>query len=107
MSRRGGSGRRTNGGRAAENGAMNSPPAAPADARTVLEAVAANPGLRSGARVVLRDLIEKGVAGVQQPVLRQAMADAFSSMLQGKGTDFSVLQGTHHRLRSTAAWFAL
>ena len=93
MSRRGGSGRRTNGGRAVENGAMNSPPAAPADARTVLEAVAANPGLRSGAHVVLRDLIEKGIAGVQQPVLRQYMAEAFSGMLQGKGPDFTVLQG--------------
>jgi len=93
MSRRGGSGRRGGGGGSRAAAAEPEAVSAPADARTVLEAVQANPVQLQGAHVVLRDLIEKAVEGTAQPGLRQQMTEAFSTMLQGKGPSFSMLQG--------------
>jgi len=70
MSRRGGSGRRGGGGGSRAAAAEPEAVSAPADARTVLDAVQANPVQLQGAHVVLRDLIEKAVEGTAQPGLR-------------------------------------
>ena len=80
---------RSRGGRAQESGAANA--AAPADPRQTLEAVKADPRLR-GAHVVVRELIEKGIAACPLPNLRQQMVEQFTEMLQGK-TSFAVLAG--------------
>ena len=85
---------RSRGGRAQESGAANA--AAPADPRQTLEAVKADPRLR-GAHVVVRELIEKGIAACPLPNLRQQMVEQFTEMLQGK-TSFAVLAGALRHL---------
>ena len=90
---------RSRGGRAQESGAANA--AAPADPRQTLEAVKADPRLR-GAHVVVRELIEKGIAACPLPNLRQQMVEQFTEMLQGK-TSFAVLAGALRHLCLLAA----
>ena len=90
---------RSRGGRAQESGAANA--AAPADPRQTLEAVKADPRLR-GAHVVVRELIEKGIAACPLPNLRQQMVEQFTEMLQGK-TSFAVLAGALRQLCLLAA----
>lgn len=43
---------------------------------------------------MLSDLIQKGIAAIQPPMLRQYTTQAFSNMLLGKGPSFSLLQGS-------------
>ncbi|KAL1507809.1 hypothetical protein AB1Y20_007417 [Prymnesium parvum] len=64
----------------------------PADTATVLEAVRANPDLRT-AHVIVRDLILKGIEGVALPNLRRQMTQTLDDMLAGK-LGFKALQGT-------------
>ena len=56
----------------------------------------ADPRLR-GAHVVVRELIEKGIAACPLPNLRQQMVEQFTEMLRGK-TSFAVLAGACARL---------
>lgn len=56
---------------------------APADTATVLEAVRANPALRT-AHVIVRDLILKGIESVPHTNLRSQMAQTLEEMLAGK-----------------------
>jgi hypothetical protein len=78
---------------------MASPLDDPIASRQLLEAVP--PALR-GAQLVQRDRIEASIALVQQPLLRQAMMQAFHEMLQGTGQGFTTLRGKS-LLRRTAS----
>ena len=88
-SRRGGSNAR---GAVPDGSVVPASSGAPADAHAVLEAVAANPSLQ-GAHVIVRQLIQKGIDEVQQPLLRSQMTQCLDDMLQGQGVAFKALQG--------------
>ena len=64
-----------------------------ADARTVLDAVAANPALQN-AHVVIRQLVQVGIEGIPQPAVRDAANLALVQMLQGTGLTFGALKGS-------------
>ena len=93
-SRRGGSGAR---GMAPDGSVVPASSGAPADAHAVLEAVAANPSLQ-GAHVIVRQLIQKGIDEVQQPMLREQMTQSLDNMLQ------LCCRGRGHGLHGPAWW---
>eukprot|EP00965_Chrysotila_dentata_P194779 6176577-Pleurochrysis_carterae.AAC.1 len=68
-----------------------------AERTEVLEAVAANAGLR-GTHVVMREVIEPQMKLLHPSWLRDATWAALDSMMAGNGPSFAMLQGECRRL---------